>query len=241
APNCHGIVYPTVSGMLTVLAPALMTASSTRQRKSVSERPASSGENSTLSVYRRAHVTAFTACSRTCSGDILSFIFMWIGDVAMNVWIRCDFAGLTASPQRTTSFSFARASPHTVLSLIALAISCTASQSPLDDAGKPASITSTRSRSSWRAMRIFSSLVIDAPGLCSPSRSVVSKMIKWSPMFVSSRVETSDPAGSCSAGTVQRKGGYELSARGAQEQQAAQNERKRGRGTGPEARSGRGE
>src|SRR5438105_13866405 len=37
-------------------------------------------------------------------------------------------------------------------------------------------------------MRIFSSLVIDAPGLCSPSRNVVSKMIKWSAMSCSSRV-----------------------------------------------------
>jgi len=65
-----------------------------------------------------------------------------------------------------------------VLSVIAFAMSCTAAKSPLDDAGKPASMTSTRSRSSWRAMRVFSSRVIDAPGLCSPSRSVVSKMIR---------------------------------------------------------------
>src|SRR5688572_25906945 len=35
-------------------------------------------------------------------------------------------------------------------------------------------------RSSWRAMRSFSSFVIDAPGLCSPSRIVVSKMINLS-------------------------------------------------------------
>ena len=44
--------------------------------------------------------------------------------------------------------------------------------------GKPASMTSTRMRSSCRAMRIFSSFVIDAPGLCSPSRIVVSNMIR---------------------------------------------------------------
>src|SRR5262249_29436833 len=43
-----------------------------------------------------------------------------------------------------------------------------------------ASITSTRMRSRWRAMRSFSSLVIDAPGLCSPSRMVVSNMINCS-------------------------------------------------------------
>jgi hypothetical protein len=40
----------------------------------------------------------------------------------------------------------------------------TASKSPLDEAGKPASITSTRMRSSARAMRSFSSRVIEAPG-----------------------------------------------------------------------------
>jgi hypothetical protein len=43
-------------------------------------------------------------------------------------------------------------------------------------------MTSTFSRSSWRAMRSFSSFVIDAPGDCSPSRKVVSKMISWSAM-----------------------------------------------------------
>ena len=164
--------------MFTVVAPARIAASSSRHRKSGSDRPASSGENSTLSVYSRAQPTAFTACSSTCSGVIRSFICMWIGELAMNVWMRIDFAGRSASPARRMSFSLARASPHTVLSRIAFAMSCTASKSPLDDAGKPASITSTRSRSSWRAMRVFSSRVIDAPGLCSPSRNVVSKMIR---------------------------------------------------------------
>jgi hypothetical protein len=60
------------------------------------------------------------------------------------------------------------------------AIALTASKSPLEEAAKPASITSTRSRSSCLAMRSFSSRVIDAPGLCSPSRRVVSKMIRRS-------------------------------------------------------------
>ena len=45
----------------------------------MSERPASSGENSTLSVYSRAHLTAFTACSITCDGSMRSFFSMWIG------------------------------------------------------------------------------------------------------------------------------------------------------------------
>src|SRR4029077_11141298 len=78
------------------------------------------------------------------------------------------------------SRSFARHRPHTVESLMTLAIARTASKSPFDAAGKPGSITSMRMRSRARAMRSFSSRVIEAPGLCSPSRMVVSKMIKWS-------------------------------------------------------------
>src|SRR5438105_10196575 len=76
------------------------------------------------------------------------------------------------------SRSLARHRPHTVESLITPAIARTASKSPLDAAGKPASITSTFMRSSARAMRSFSSRVIEAPGLCSPSRMVVSKIIR---------------------------------------------------------------
>ena len=56
------------------------------------------------------------------------------------------------------------------------AIALMDSKSPCEAAAKPASMTSTRRRSSCLAMRTFSSLVIDAPGDCSPSRSVVSKM-----------------------------------------------------------------
>jgi hypothetical protein len=69
-----------------------------------------------------------------------------------------------ASPERRMSFSLARASEHTVDSLIASAIERTASKSPLEAAAKPASMTSTRMRSSWRAMRSFSSRVIERPG-----------------------------------------------------------------------------
>src|SRR5574343_1670673 len=60
-----------------------------------------------------------------------------------------------------------------------------ASKSPGEAAAKPASITSTRIFSNWRATRIFSSLVIDAPGLCSPSRRVVSKITRCCFMFCS--------------------------------------------------------
>jgi hypothetical protein len=54
---------------------------------------------------------------------------------------------------------------------------CTAWKSPSEEIGNPASITSTPSRSSWCAMRIFSPAVMLQPGDCSPSRKVVSKIV----------------------------------------------------------------
>ena len=111
-----------------------------------------------------------------------SFFSMCSALVAMKVWMRAERAPFSASAAREMSRSLARASEHTVLSLMAAAIAFTASKSPFDEAAKPASITSTRRRSSWRAMRSFSSLVIEAPGDCSPSRKVVSKMISLSAM-----------------------------------------------------------
>ncbi len=89
-------------------------------------------------------------------------------------------APLNASPARSMSLSNARAKPHTVLSLMMLATACTASKSPTLAAGKPASMTLTFSLSKALAIRTFSSRVMDAPGLCSPSRKVVSNIINWS-------------------------------------------------------------
>ena len=56
------------------------------------------------------------------------------------------------------------------------AMACTAARSSGDAAGNPASITSTPSRASARATSSFSAEVIDAPGACSPSRRLVSKI-----------------------------------------------------------------
>jgi hypothetical protein len=52
----------------------------------------------------------------------------------------------------------------------------TASNSPSDAAGNPASMTSTPSWASAWAIASFASAVSAAPGVCSPSRSVVSKI-----------------------------------------------------------------
>src|SRR5574343_986563 len=131
----------------------------------------------------RAKRTDCLACSSTCSGVMRSFFSICSGLVAMKVWMRARLAPLRASAARAMSRSLARESEQIVESLMWLAINCTASKSPLELAAKPASITSTFRRSSWRAMRSFSSRVIEAPGDCSPSRKVVSKMINLSAMW----------------------------------------------------------
>ncbi len=167
-----------------VRAPASMAASMIRQRKSISERPASSQENSTSAHRLRAFFTARTACSTTWSGCMRSLYCMWIGLVAIKVWMRPELAPASASAARSMSASTARARLHTVLSLMLSATSFTAAKSPGLAMAKPASITSTFSRSSARAMRSFSSPVMDAPGLCSPSRRVVSKMMTRSLLLI---------------------------------------------------------
>ncbi len=60
--------------------------------------------------------------------------------------------------------------------LLRRAISETASKSPSEAIGKPASMMSTPIVSSISATSSFSSKVMVAPGHCSPSRSVVSKI-----------------------------------------------------------------
>jgi hypothetical protein len=56
------------------------------------------------------------------------------------------------------------------------AISETAAKSPSEAMGKPASMISTPISSRREAISSFSSWVMVAPGLCSPSRRVVSKI-----------------------------------------------------------------
>ena len=101
---------------------------------------------------------------------------MWTGEVEMKVWMRPRLAGLIASPQRSMSFWPARARPATTAFLARLAISLTAAKSPSEAIGKPASMMSTPISSSSSATSSFSSWVMVAPGDCSPSRKVVSKM-----------------------------------------------------------------
>jgi hypothetical protein len=95
-----GTVYPTVSGRLMVVAPAAMAPSTTRQRKSRSLRVASSAENSTSSVNRRASFTALTAESRHSSRVMRSLAERCRSDVARNVWMRDRSASSTRAARQ---------------------------------------------------------------------------------------------------------------------------------------------
>ena len=96
-------------------------------------------------------------------------------------------AGSRASAARSMSAVLARASEQTTLSLIFFATSLTARKSPSEAIAKPASMTSTPICSSSSAIRSFSLTVIEAPGDCSPSRRVVSKMMMRSSVTTSGR------------------------------------------------------
>jgi hypothetical protein len=162
--------------MLTVPAPALIALSTQRHRKSGSVREPSSGDHSTSSHRLRAWLTLSITRSCTCSGASCSLYFMCSGLVEMKVWMRGLAAPFSASQARSMSLRAARASPATVAFLTRFETSRTASKSPLEAIGNPASMMSTPISSNSDATWIFSSRFIEQPGDCSPSRRVVSKM-----------------------------------------------------------------
>src|SRR6476659_3691416 len=101
---------------------------------------------------------------------------MWMSEVEMNVWMRGLEASLIAPQAASMSALWVRARPHTTGPSTSRAMAWTASKSPGAVTGKPASITSTRSRASCWAISTFSCVFSEMPGDCSPSLSVVSKM-----------------------------------------------------------------
>ena len=102
---------------------------------------------------------------------------MWMSLVARKTWMRGWFASFTASHAASISPLAQRASEATVQFVTAAAMACTLLWSMGDAMAKPASITSTPSFSSWRAISIFSVRFMLQPGDCSPSRKVVSKIL----------------------------------------------------------------
>src|ERR1044072_1309397 len=101
---------------------------------------------------------------------------MWMSEVEMKVWIRGIRASRMAPQAASMSALWVRARPHTVGPSTLREIASTASKSPGEGIGKPASITSTPRRASCCAISTFSAVFSEIPGDCSPSRSVVSKM-----------------------------------------------------------------
>src|SRR5512135_2016886 len=95
----------------------------------------------------------------------------------MNVCRRGRAQPSRARSARSTSASTDRASAATVGRLTAFATATTPEKSSSEAIGKPASRTSTPSSSSFTARRTFSASRIEKPGDCSPSRSVVSKIV----------------------------------------------------------------
>src|SRR3989338_2692798 len=79
------------------------------------------------------------------------------------------------------SFLLVLARPQISAFKFACAINFTACRSPSDTIGKPASIASTPSASSFFAMSSFCSGDNATPGVCSPSLSVVSNILTLMP------------------------------------------------------------
>ena len=157
-------------------APASTTALEKVIRLAAEVRVASSAENSTSSTYRRANCTDLMAISSAFSSVIFSLCERCRGLVAMKVWMRGRLALARALAARSMSPVWQRARAATVTPPNSCPIRSTASKSPSEAMGKPASIASTFSSTSLRAMRIFSGTVMLQPQDCSPSRRVVSKM-----------------------------------------------------------------
>ena len=161
--------------MLSVVAPASMARSTTSARNSSSVRAASSVENSTSSHFSRASFTPSTARRTISSFAILSLKSRWMGLVARKTWMRFFGASLSAFQEASMSPLLQRERLQIAGPSSWRAMAWMASKSPGDAAAKPASITSTPSSASAFATRSFWDRFIDAPGDCSPSRSVVSK------------------------------------------------------------------
>ncbi len=119
-------------------------------------RPLDDGEE----LFRIFH--GLDRCFNDLVRDILSLWVMWIGDVARNMESRLHRI-LQCPPYSIDIKLLALARPVTELFLIVSPIRFTASKSPLEAAGKPASMTSTPKRSSCFATSIFSSVLSSHP------------------------------------------------------------------------------
>ena len=119
--------------------------------------------------------TAFTPVSKPSSRDIFNLNCRWLSETPNPVWMRPRSAGRSASAAHSISFSRARVRPQIVTPRSSCASVFTLSKSPGELIGKPTSRMSTPIFTSCRAISSFSGVDSRTPGLCSPSRRVVSK------------------------------------------------------------------
>ena len=101
---------------------------------------------------------------------------MWMSLVEMKVWMRGRSESLIAFQAASMSWKPVRASPQMTGPCTSRAMASTASKSPGEAIGNPASMMSTPRRASCCAISTFSCLLSEMPGDCSPSRRVVSKI-----------------------------------------------------------------
>src|SRR3989344_1358021 len=159
----EGMAYPTVSAMLMVVAPALMTAASIWNRYSLVVRVASMGENSTSLQYFLARCTISTAWPSTASRSLRNWCRIWMSEEDRKTWMRGDSAWRTASHAWSTSLATARDREAITGPLTSLAMLVTARKSPGELAANPASMMSTLKRANCRAISSFSSSVMQLP------------------------------------------------------------------------------
>ena len=158
------------------VAPSAKAAATISLRKDRSLRVASSALNSTSGVWSLARRTASRAMASTSPRFFLSLWSMWMSEVAMKVWMRGRAASRMASQARSMSAGMVRHRAATMGSRTSRATICTPAKSSWLATGNPASMADTFRAASWWARRSFSEGCMEQPGLCSPSRRVVSKM-----------------------------------------------------------------
>ncbi len=127
---------------------------------------------------RCACATAARAWPLTSSRVVCSWCTIWMSDRRDE---RVDARALGVPdrlPRRVDVLLAVLASPQITGPWTSRAIACTDSKSPGEVIGKPASMMSTPSRASWWAISSFSCLFSEMPGDCSPSRRVVSKIVR---------------------------------------------------------------
>ena len=149
--------------------------------KSTSARVASIGENSTSSTYCFACATPARVRPLTSSrvaAHLVLDVDVGRGDERVDArslrvldGVPCGVDVARVGARQARDDRSGRRGPNP-----ARAIAWTASKSPGEEIGKPASMTSTPRRASWWAISSFSLVLSEMPGDCSPSRSVVSKI-----------------------------------------------------------------